>query len=246
MRELHASATLERLLDEALHNPGRRVPLAELRAKRDENSLFAITPDMEWLSPMKMRSFAAACVAAVLSCTSAQEPNAEELLDFTGHGWENYLERFAVKDIKTASAEKGADEVLRVIWSPTFNKPSLYEAVRKGDKWTITLRVLSGKGGYEWGTLESTRSIDVPLLDAKALDLVRGNALWKPLNMYEIALMSGTMDGERWRVDHWTPKLSRTMFLHSPECLSAHITEPQVRDPKDFVSVLNLLQKEFQ
>jgi hypothetical protein len=56
-----------------------------------------------------------------------------------------------------------ADGVFRLLWFPTFDRPTSIRISLSGDRAAVTTRRLSGKGGYEWGGFnsESARSISI-------------------------------------------------------------------------------------
>lgn len=186
------------------------------------------------------------CLTAFLTLEAEEKMDAAEVLGFFGHGWERYLELFESKDIQKFGKESGADEIIRIVWVPTFDNPVMLEAVSNNNQWTLKKKVLSGKGGYNWGVLKATFSVTISNIEAKPFETLRVQKPWEPLNLYELSIMSALMDGTRYRVEYWTPKVARLIFLRSPECLAGETSDKQVRDPDVYLSLFNFMRNKIE
>ena len=90
--------------------------------------------------------------------------------------------------------EHDADSVFRLLWFPTFDRPTSIRISLSGDRAAATTRRLSGKGGYEWGYIdfEAQRSITTDeWLDVK--NAVNDSCFWYASpNIREVPVMDGS------------------------------------------------------
>lgn len=91
--------------------------------------------------------------------------------------WTGILGRFSEMPMQDLPACE--EESYRVVWIPAFHNPISVRIWRTGDRFYGTSRRLSGRGGYEWGTLamEDTRALtDEEWLEATRL--IRAAGIW--------------------------------------------------------------------
>lgn len=94
---------------------------------------------------------------------------------------------------------------IRFIWVPTFDSPISIRATRQGDKKTLTVVQMAGKGGYEWGAVKTTKTIELAdkqwaeLIDLCSVDGARAPSqkLEKEFRDNFVEAMSG-LDGSNW------------------------------------------------
>jgi hypothetical protein len=104
---------------------------------------------------------------------------------------------------------KGAAPVdridIRFIWVPSFNRPFAIRATRENGAAILRVARLKGKGGYDWGAIETERSIKVSeeqwksLISLVAVDGARepSQKAKKELRENFVETMSG-LDGSTW------------------------------------------------
>lgn len=94
---------------------------------------------------------------------------------------------------------------VRFIWIPTFDSPISIRASRQNNKTTLTVVQMSGKGGYDWGSVKMKKAIEIDdkqwakLIDLCAVDGARkpSQKLDKHLRENFVEFMSG-LDGSSW------------------------------------------------
>lgn len=106
-----------------------------------------------------------------------------------------------------------SDEVYRLIWFPTFDAPTVIRIWRSGENYTIKTKRLSGKGGYEIGTLktEETRTLSAEEWNVFVNNL-NSRCFWNaPSAVKEIPVMDGsswTFEGLRNGQYHFVNRIS--------------------------------------
>ena len=89
-----------------------------------------------------------------------------------------------LQDLKepTLKREAPGDTIdVRFIWVPTFNRPFAIRATGNSDKAVLRIVRMKGKGGYDWGEIETARTIELSKEQWKALmDLVAVDGAREP------------------------------------------------------------------
>jgi len=123
------------------------------------------------------------------------------------------LRSFKEPSLKEAAPKDTID--IRFIWVPTFNMPFAIRATGNSDKAVLKVVRMKGKGGYDWGEIESERSIDL------------SKEQWKSL----LALVS--VDGAR-EPSQKTNKELRENFVEAKSGFDGSTWFLEVRDPKGY------------
>lgn len=116
------------------------------------------------------------------------------------------LKRFEEPVLKGATLVDAGD--IRFIWVPTFNKPISIRATKTGDKVILKVVQMSGKGGYEWETIEVQKTLALTkqqwaeLITLAAVDGARepSQKATKELRENFADVMSG-FDGSTWYLE---------------------------------------------
>jgi hypothetical protein len=80
---------------------------------------------------------------------------------------DSHLRRLKEPSLKEAALKDTID--IRFIWVPTFNRPFAIRATGNLEKAVLKVVRMKGKGGYDWGEIETERSVDVSKEHWKAL-----------------------------------------------------------------------------
>jgi len=113
------------------------------------------------------------------------------------------LKKLKEPSLKDEKREQGTD--VRFIWVPTFHRPISIRASGNGGKIALRVVRMKGKGGYDWGEIETDRMIEISqkqwsqLVSLIAVDGARepSQKAEKELRENFLDAMSG-FDGSTW------------------------------------------------
>ena len=116
------------------------------------------------------------------------------------------LKKFEAIDL---TSKKGLDGVfIRFLWEPTFDSPLLITASKTPKGKILSVKKMSGKGGYDWGKVKLDKTFKITDDQwGKIVTLSMVNGARKPSKNFKgmmkdnfIAAMSG-LDGSRWYLE---------------------------------------------
>ena len=127
-----------------------------------------------------------------------------------GSGWpksiaptEEQLKGFKAENLKNNKQKESI--FVRFLWQPTFDSPLLITAFKSEEGKTLSIKRMSGKGGYDWGKINLNKSIK--LTDAqwnRIVKLYQVKGARKPSESFKgsmkdnfVEAFSG-LDGSRW------------------------------------------------
>jgi hypothetical protein len=113
-------------------------------------------------------------------------------------------------------------EIYRFTYLPTFDKPCLFRLdVLSKETGTLTIKRLSGKGGYELGKLELNKTIPLKGKPFKSLlTKLQNPKVWKPYGDHpENAQFHIGFDGETWTLEGLRDGLKNNTKVWSPSGL---------------------------
>ena len=152
----------------------------------------------------------------------------------------------------TAPSVKGAVDI-RFIWVPTFDKPLSIRATKLGNRRTLTVVQMSGRGGYEWGKIALKKSIKLSgeqwgmLVNLVAVDGARKPSaqLNKENRDNFIEMMSG-LDGSTWFLEVRDHRGYTVEGVPNPVKKNAKsIVSPKERGGLDFKPFVDVCLKLF-
>lgn len=140
-----------------------------------------------------------------------------------------------------ALGNKGAP-IVRVFITPTFSNPYFVSVQKSENGYFLVAKKMLGKGGYQWGGELLRLAKKVPLKGGESLwNIVRNNEIWRPFSEYEVAVMSGTTDGETWIIEFYDGARLQRMMFRDPRALIDHHVDKRLRDPSLYLHLKDII-----
>ncbi|MEI6535253.1 MAG: hypothetical protein WCN98_07935 [Verrucomicrobiaceae bacterium] len=177
-------------------------------------------------------------VTYVLIVVANDADKVSDILGFDLPYWPDRLKLFEEKPIETPQKQNTSPQFLRVFFAPCFSNPECFVLESNGTKYLLRHKLLSGKGGYDWGKLVTTSNVEVSKDEAERLfKHVLTKNFWEELSDIELAYMVGSQDGTRWWLEYWDGKKLHIIRLKAPESLRDVLNPNDARNPAPYLEL---------
>jgi hypothetical protein len=133
---------------------------------------------------------------------------------------------------------KGENEVYRLTWMRTFNHPVAIRMEKSPEQVTLYVKMMDGRGGYDWGKLIVSKRIPLmPVAWSELQKKIAGNHFWQ----LSTRIDEGGFDGSTWILEGYANGVYHAINRWSPA------TGP-VRDIGDYLiqlSGLSISESEY-